>query len=57
MKAAFGKVYDLEKRGGSIIGGVINLMQNKKNNPTPAREIPSTDPNLQDRLLVLLKRA
>ncbi|KAI7846430.1 hypothetical protein COHA_000043 [Chlorella ohadii] len=33
MKAAFGKVYDLEKKGGSIIGGVIKLLQERKANP------------------------
>ena len=38
MKAAFGKVYALEKAGGSIIGGVLKLMQDKKNNPTPPRD-------------------
>ena len=39
MKAAFGKVYDLEKNGGSIIGGVIKLLKNKG----PAQE---RDPRL-----------
>ena len=38
MKAAFGKVYDLEEKGGSIIGGVIKLIQEKKNNPSPERD-------------------
>ncbi|KAK9902125.1 hypothetical protein WJX75_005247 [Coccomyxa subellipsoidea] len=38
MKAAFGKVYDLEKKGGSIIGGVLALMQERKANPPPARD-------------------
>ena len=38
MKAAFGKVYDLEVKGGSIIGGVLKLIQNKKNNPDPPRD-------------------
>lgn len=38
MKAAFGKVYDLEKKGGSIIGGVIKLIQEKKANPDPPRD-------------------
>lgn len=37
MKAAFGKVYDLEKKGGSIIGGVIKLIQERKANPPPER--------------------
>ncbi len=38
MKAAFGKVYDLEEKGGSIIGGVLKLIQEKKNNPTEERD-------------------
>lgn len=38
MKAAFGKVYDLEKKGGSIIGGVLKLLQERKANPTPPRD-------------------
>ena len=27
------QVYDLEKKGGSIIAGVLKLMQEKKKNP------------------------
>lgn len=38
MKAAFGKVYDLEKKGGSIIGGVLQLIQDRKKNPPPPRD-------------------
>mgnify|MGYP002632480253 CR=1 FL=1 len=38
MKAAFGKVYDLELKGGSIIGGVLALLKEKKNNPPPPRD-------------------
>lgn len=38
MKAAFGKVYDLEKKGGSIIGGVIKLLQERKANPPAPRD-------------------
>lgn len=38
MKAAFGKVYDLEKKGGSIIGGVLKLLQERKANPPPPRD-------------------
>jgi protoporphyrinogen/coproporphyrinogen III oxidase len=38
MKAAFGKVYDLEMKGGSIIGGVLKLMQERKSNPPPPRD-------------------
>ncbi|EFN56562.1 hypothetical protein CHLNCDRAFT_57492 [Chlorella variabilis] len=37
MKAAFGKVYDLEKKGGSIVGGVIKLIQERRANPPPPR--------------------
>ncbi|KAI3427137.1 hypothetical protein D9Q98_007074 [Chlorella vulgaris] len=43
MKAAFGKVYDLEKKGGSIIGGVFKLIQERKANPPPPRN-PSLPP-------------
>lgn len=32
------QVYDLEQKGGSIIGGVIKLLQGRKNNPPPARD-------------------
>lgn len=38
MKAAFGKVYDLEKKGGSIVGGVLRLIQEKRANPGPPRD-------------------
>lgn len=38
MKAAFGKVYDLEKKGGSIIGGVFKLLQERRSNPPPPRD-------------------
>ena len=38
MKAAFGKVYDLEKKGGSIIGGVFKLLQERRANPPPPRD-------------------
>ena len=37
------QVYDLEQKGGSIIGGVIKLLQGRKNNPPPARD-PSLPP-------------
>ncbi|KAL4855297.1 Protoporphyrinogen oxidase [Chlorella vulgaris] len=43
MKAAFGKVYDLEKKGGSIIGGVFKLIQERQANPPPPRN-PSLPP-------------
>jgi len=38
MRAAFGKVWDLEQKGGSIIGGVLALMKDKKANPPPERD-------------------
>ncbi|EFJ34803.1 hypothetical protein SELMODRAFT_82264 [Selaginella moellendorffii] len=38
MKAAFGKVWKLEDQGGSIIGGTIKLIQDKKKNPPPPRD-------------------
>ena len=38
MKAAFGKVYDLEKKGGSIFGGVLKLFSEKRANPPPPRD-------------------
>lgn len=27
MKAAFSKIWDLEKKGGSLVGGALKLMQ------------------------------
>ncbi|KAK9822829.1 hypothetical protein WJX81_006686 [Elliptochloris bilobata] len=38
MKAAFGKVWDLEEKGGSIIGGVLALLRERKANPPPPRD-------------------
>lgn len=38
MKAAFGKVYALEKAGGSIIAGVIKSIQAKKGTTPPVRD-------------------
>ena len=35
---SFVQVYDLEKRGGSIVAGVLKMMQDKKANPPPARD-------------------
>lgn len=32
------QVYDLEKNGGSIFGGVFKLFQNKGKNPPPPRD-------------------
>jgi oxygen-dependent protoporphyrinogen oxidase len=31
-------VYDLEKQGGSIIAGVLKLLQQRKANPPPPRD-------------------
>lgn len=38
MKAAFGRVQALEDKGGSIIGGVLKLLQEKRANPDPPRD-------------------
>ena len=32
------QVYDLEKRGGSVVAGVLALMRDKKANPPPPRD-------------------
>ncbi|KAK9804357.1 hypothetical protein WJX72_008949 [[Myrmecia] bisecta] len=44
MKAAFGKVHVLEEMGGSIVGGALKLMKERKANPPPPR-----DPNLPEK--------
>ncbi|XP_034692030.1 protoporphyrinogen oxidase 1, chloroplastic [Vitis riparia] len=38
MKAAFGKVWKLEQKGGSIIGGTFKAIQEKNNTPKPPRD-------------------
>ncbi|XP_076941843.1 protoporphyrinogen oxidase 1, chloroplastic-like [Bidens hawaiensis] len=38
MEAAFGKVWRLEKRGGSIIGGAIKAIQEKNKSAKPPRD-------------------
>ena len=38
MKAAFGKIWILEKNGGSLVGGALELMKDKKANPAPPRD-------------------
>ena len=38
MKAAFGKVWTLEQKGGSIIAGTLKTIQERKNNPPPPRD-------------------
>lgn len=32
------QVYDLEQKGGSIFGGVLKLLQERKKNPPPPRD-------------------
>lgn len=38
MKAAFGKIQILEEKGGSLVGGAIQLFQERKSNPPPPRD-------------------
>ncbi|XP_057482817.1 protoporphyrinogen oxidase 1, chloroplastic-like isoform X2 [Actinidia eriantha] len=38
MKAAFGKVWNLEQNGGSIIGGTFKAIQNRANSQKPPRD-------------------
>ena len=38
MRAAFGKVWRLEENGGSIIGGTIKAIQDRRKNPKPPRD-------------------
>lgn len=38
MRAAFGKIVNVEDKGGSLIGGALKLMQEKKMNPPPPRD-------------------
>ncbi|NP_001413391.1 protoporphyrinogen oxidase 1, chloroplastic [Spinacia oleracea] len=38
MKAAFGRVWVLEQKGGSIIGGTLKTIQERKDNPKPPRD-------------------
>ncbi|KAJ6334557.1 hypothetical protein OIU78_011437 [Salix suchowensis] len=38
MKAAFGKVWNLEQIGGSIIGGTLKTIQERSKNPKPPRD-------------------
>ncbi|KAJ6404263.1 hypothetical protein OIU84_012446 [Salix udensis] len=38
MKAAFGKVWNLEQIGGSIIGGTFKTIQERNKNPKPPRD-------------------
>ena len=37
MKAAFFRIWNLEKTGGSLVGGALKLMQERKANPPPPR--------------------
>ncbi|CAL1398777.1 unnamed protein product [Linum trigynum] len=38
MKAAFGKVWNLEQTGGSIVGGAFKAIQERNKNPKPPQE-------------------
>nr|AAF00194.1 protoporphyrinogen IX oxidase [Cichorium intybus] len=38
MKAAFGKVWNLEQNGGSIVGGAFKAIQDRKNSQKPPRD-------------------
>lgn len=38
MKAAFNRIWILEKNGGSLVGGAIKLFQDRKANPPPPRD-------------------
>ncbi|KAJ6879775.1 Protoporphyrinogen oxidase [Populus alba x Populus x berolinensis] len=38
MKAAFGKVWNLEQTGGSIFGGTFKTIQERSKNPKPPRD-------------------
>lgn len=38
MKAAFGRIHSLEAEGGSLVGGAIKLIQDRKKNPPPPRD-------------------
>ncbi|GBG00321.1 protoporphyrinogen oxidase chloroplastic [Raphidocelis subcapitata] len=38
MKAAFNRIWILEKMGGSLVGGAIKLFQDRKANPPPPRD-------------------
>lgn len=38
MKAAFGKVWNLEQNGGSIIGGAFKAIQERNSTPKPPRD-------------------
>ena len=38
MKAAFGKIQILEEKGGSLVGGAIQLFQERKANPPAPRD-------------------
>lgn len=38
MKAAFGRVWILEQKGGSIIAGTLKTIQERRSNPKPPRD-------------------
>ncbi|PSR88357.1 Protoporphyrinogen oxidase [Actinidia chinensis var. chinensis] len=47
MKAAFGKVWNLEQNGGSIIGGTFKAIQNRANSQKPPRDVRLPKPKGQ----------
>ena len=38
MSAAFGRIQTLEEKGGSLVGGALKLMEERKENPPPPRD-------------------
>jgi protoporphyrinogen/coproporphyrinogen III oxidase len=38
MKGAFGRIQVLEEKGGSLVGGALELMKERKANPPPPRD-------------------
>ncbi|THG05841.1 hypothetical protein TEA_003952 [Camellia sinensis var. sinensis] len=47
MKAAFGKVWNLEQNGGSIIGGAFKAIQKRASSPKPPRDMRLPKPKGQ----------
>ncbi|KAG5514062.1 hypothetical protein RHGRI_035464 [Rhododendron griersonianum] len=47
MKAAFGKVWDLEQNGGSILGGAFKAIQKRSSSQRPPRDTRLPKPNGQ----------
>lgn len=55
MKAAFNSIYNLEKNGGSLIGGAIKLMQSKKKQPKVERS-PQLPPKPKGQTVASLRK-